>query len=72
MIGQSSKFIIFLIFSLIVVNFSTNTILEFFNVDTAQVTPFLMYINIMGFFVIVLPKNTGSIVEKLNKIIKKN
>lgn len=60
---------LFIIFSLFAVNFSAYTALNFFGIEEKHYKPFLMYINILGLFVIILPRRKGYIVKQLNTII---
>tara|TARA_Y100000768_G_C23990935_1_gene692859 strand:+ start:11473 stop:11685 length:213 start_codon:yes stop_codon:yes gene_type:complete len=67
--SRQLNILLFTIFSLFAVNFSAYTAMNFFGVEEQHYRPFLMYLNIIGFFVIVLPKKKGYIVEQLNSII---
>jgi len=69
MLTRQFNIFVFIIFSLVAINFSAYTALNFFGIDERQYKPFLMYINVMGFFVIMLPRQKGLIVKQLNTII---
>ena len=69
MISKQMNIFVFIMFSLFALNYSTYVALNFFGVEEKHYKPFLMYINILGFFVILLPKRKGHIVTKLNSII---
>ena len=67
--GKRLNIFLFIVFSLFALNYSTYIVLSFFGIEQKHYKPFLMYINILGFFVIILPKQKGSIVKQLNTII---
>lgn len=69
MVLNQIKFILFIIFSLFAVNFSTYYVVEFFDIDRAYIEPLLLYITVLGIFVIVLPKRKGMLIDKLSKTI---
>ena len=69
MLGKRLNLFVFIVFSLFALNYSTYIVISFFGIERKHYQPFLMYINILGFFVIILPKQKGSIVKQLNTII---
>ncbi len=69
MISRQLNIFMFILFSLVAINFSAYTALNFFGIDERHYKPFLMYINVMGIFVIMLPRQKGMIVKQLNTII---
>lgn len=68
MIINQIRFIGFLLFSLFAINFSTYYVVDFFDINREHIKPLLMFMNVLGFFVIVLPKQKGTIVERLTEI----
>jgi hypothetical protein len=69
MISRQLNIFIFIVFSLFAINFSAYTAFNFFGMDKRHYKPFLTYINVLGFFVVILPKRKGYIVKQLNTII---